>query len=48
MATRSTSKKPPAKAPAKKAPARKMPTRCPDCGGPIKNGVCQNCGYAVK
>lgn len=49
MATRGTSKKPPAKAPAKKAPPKKGGAmRCPDCGGPIKNGVCQTCGYAVK
>jgi hypothetical protein len=53
MATRSTNKKPPAKAPAKKAPPFTKKggggmTRCPECGGPIKNGVCQKCGYRVK
>jgi hypothetical protein len=23
------------------------PTKCPDCGGPIRNGVCVRCGYRV-
>jgi hypothetical protein len=22
--------------------------RCPDCGGPVKNGVCQNCGWTAN